>query len=1205
MNPELQPGLLVLHGNRAEWLAEAVFEWLLRHPLQPLEEEILLVQSNGVAEWLKTTLATHAGICAATRVELPARFLWRAYRQWLGHDAVPVQSALDKLPLTWRLMARLPALLPRPGFEPLAGFLRDGDAGRRLQLAQRLADLYDQYQVYRPDWLQAWAAGRDSLPRKPGQPAEPLPADQLWQALLWRELLAPLAESERAAIRPRLHQRFLDAVAAGAAPRAQVPRRVVLFGMTHLPLPTLQALAALSTRAQVVLAIPNPCRYHWADIIDGREGLQAGRRRHPLRQGLDLAAVALQDMHAHAHPLLAAWGRQGRDFVRQLDAFDDALAARQRFVLPRVDLFDDAPGDTLLQQVQARIRDLVPLHEHAALSAPPGLDAADRSIVFHVAHGAQREVEILHDQLLELLAHPPGGQPLQPRDVVVMVPDIDAFAPAIRAVFGQWPRGDARFIPFDIADLKDRAHDPLLVALEWLLRLPQQRCGLSELRDLLDVPAVAQRFGLAPEQLPRLVQWMEGAGVRWGLDAGHRAGLGLAACGEPNSGLFGLRRMLLGYAVGDAAAGRPGGDSGFQGIEPYPEVGGLEAALAGSLADLLAALLHWLDEARGPAAPATWAERGRALLAAFFDARHERERASLVAAHDALRAWLEPCAAAGFDDPVDLAVAREAWLGGIDEPSLGRRFRAGGVTFCTLMPMRAVPFEVVCLLGMNDGDYPRRGLRSDFDLMGRPGHQRPGDRSRRDDDRQLMLEAVLSARRVLHVSWAGRSARDNSEQPPSVLVSQLRDYLAAGWGAGVLTPRTTEHPLQPFSRRYFEAAALPPAAATGARPPALFTHAREWRAAHAAPALRADAAGSPDAPIAAPDADVPLTVAALVSFLKNPVKDYFRRRLAVVFDEQDAGAGDDEPFALAGLDEYALMQELVESMRRVVEAVPPPDPAALEALAVTQVDRLQRAGRLPLAGPGRRCAQALVHSLVPMLARWRALQASLPYAVPHQALHFVSGGLVLDDWLGGLRSPCPTGEGVDRPPAGPTTGQAAEPPVWLELVPGRLCIEAEARQPRARAERLIDAWVRTLAASAGGVAAGGMIVGRDACIHVRPWPRERAQPALAALMQAWREGHFGRNAPLPLAPRTAWARVQGVADVAAVYEGSAFAGGRRGEVEEACLARVFPDYAALCADGRFATLAQELFAPMAAWIASDVRVEPLAAAAAEPESDRD
>ncbi|MEY8879275.1 MAG: exodeoxyribonuclease V subunit gamma, partial [Leptothrix sp. (in: b-proteobacteria)] len=169
----ITPGLLILHGNRLERLCDAVFAWLRRAPLAPLEEEVFLVQSNGVAEWLKMTLAAQAGICAATRVELPGRFLWRAYRQVLGREAVPAQSPLDKLPLTWRLMALLPTLLDRPGFEPLAGFLGDDQASgaldRRLQLAERLADLYDQYQVYRSDWLGAWADGDDRLARLDGE----------------------------------------------------------------------------------------------------------------------------------------------------------------------------------------------------------------------------------------------------------------------------------------------------------------------------------------------------------------------------------------------------------------------------------------------------------------------------------------------------------------------------------------------------------------------------------------------------------------------------------------------------------------------------------------------------------------------------------------------------------------------------------------------------------------------------------------------------------------------------------------------------------------------------------------------------------------------------------------------------------------------------------------------------------------------------
>ena len=1190
MTSEIQPGLLVLHGNRAELLAEALFEWIRRNPLQPLEEEAFLVQSNGMAEWLKMALATQSGICAATRVELPGRFLWRAYRQVLGRDAVPARSKLDKLPLTWRLMQCLPEVSALPGFEPLAGFLRDGaDLDRRLQLAQRLADLYDQYQVYRSDWLAAWADGHDVLPKTAADVtanaaanAEPLSPDQRWQAALWRELLRPLTEPERAATRPQLQQRLLTALGHGAEPASPIARRVVLFGMTHVPMQTLEALAALSERCQVVLAIPNPCRYHWADIIQGRELLQMERRRQPLREGLDLAAVSLESMHAHAHPLLAAWGRQGRDFVRQLDAFDDALAAQQRFAGVKIDLFDDGPGDTLLAQVQARIRDLVPLAEHPDTPADP----ADRSIVFHIAHGAQREVEILHDQLLALLADGQvvstlNPESLTPKDIVVMVPDIAAFAPAIRSVFGQYPRGDARFIPFDIADLTERGNNPLLVALEWLLRLPLQRCRLTEVRDLLDVPAVAQRFGLSAVDVGLLARWMDDAGIRWGLNLDQRAALGLEACGDQNSWVFGLRRLLLGYASGDA---------GFMGIQPCAEVGGLEASIAGSLAAVVDALVLWWSQASSLATPAQWAERGRALIDAFLAPTDEGERLTVAALQGALGDWLEACETAGFDAPVSLAVAREAWLDGVDAPTLNRRFRAGGVTFCTLLPMRAIPFEVVCLLGMNDGDYPRSSPRSDFDLMGQPGQQRPGDRSRRDDDRQLMLEALLSARRVLYVSWTGRSARDNSAQPPSVLVSQLRDYLAAGWAGDVLGPRTTEHPLQPFSRRYFERQGVEGqdlAAAGGS----LFTHAREWRQAHVQPEGEGAATVAPAA--FEPDPNVPLTISALVAFLKNPVKDFFRRRLDVVFRDTDVEADDDEAFDVGGLDEYTLLDEAIQAIRLDPQAAG----AGLRDAVVEHVGRLHRAGRLPIAEPGRRSAQALVDTLLPMLERWQALQARHPRAAAKEPLHFEHDGLVLDDWLAGLRaSQAPAQEPPHDlpqnlpqalPQCPPEPAGTAAARVWLELMPSR--VGTDTKKPAPRIERLLAAWVRTLVASACGCPVQGVIVGRDATVTVAPWPAEDARAALRMLMETWREG---MTAPLPLACKTALAFVAGAADVAAVYEGSAYPrGAARGEVEEACLARMHPDYESLVADGRFTELAPRVYGPIVEWAGDHVSVE--------------
>jgi exodeoxyribonuclease V gamma subunit len=453
------------------------------------------------------------------------------------------------------------------------------------------------------------------------------------------------------------------------------------------------------------------------------------------------------------------------------------------------------------------------------------------------------------------------------------------------------------------------------------------------------------------------------------------------------------------------------------------------------------------------------------------------------------------------------------------------------------MPMRSIPFEVVCLLGMNDGDYPRSTTRSDFDLMGLPGQSRPGDRSRRDDDRQLMLEAVLSARRVLYISWTGRNARDNSELPPSVLVSQLRDHLQAGWSGPVLADRTIEHPLQPFSRRYFEGGAL-------------FTHAREWRAAHEG--RDGDAHAFVPVPL---ERTVPLSIDALLAFLRHPVREFFRRRLGVVFSDRDAVPEDEETFSLDGLEEYQLVRELIAD----------PGDGDVQALLSRRADALQRAGRLPIGALGERRQAELVQSVAPMLSRWREVLGT--YAAPAAKLpiRHEADGVVLEDWLDGLRS-----DGTRI--------------VWVALMPNRLL--AGGRPPTPRADQLMLAWVRALVAGAAGVPVAGVMVGRDASLIVEPVARAEAADQLDVLMAAWRAG---MAEPLPVALKTALAHVADPARASAAYEGSAHA---EGEVADTALARTYPDFEHLVADGRFATFAESLYGPLVTWIATSVQVVP-------------
>ena len=1142
MASPVTPGLLILHGNQLEQLRAALFGWLRDHPLAPLESEIVLVQSNGVAEWLKISLAEEIGVCAATRVALPARFLWEAYRAMLGRDRVPQRSPYDKAPLTWRLMRLLPLLLAQEVFAPLRHFLGDGDAERRLQLAERLSDLFDQYQVYRADWLDDWARGRNVLRSARGEPA-PLPADQLWQAALWRAIDDSLPEALRLTGRAFIHGTFVRAIEEGAAPVSKLPRRVVLFGISALPYQTLQAVAALSRHCQVLLAVPNPCQFYWGDIIDGHELLKARHRRQLPRGGIDRSDVPMEDMHTHSHPLLASWGRQGRDFVRMLDEFDSE--AQGRFDNLRVDLFSEGEGDTLLGQVQAAVRDLLPLAEHPHTAPEPD----DRSIEFHVAHSVQREVEVLHDQLLSWFAAAQES-PLRPRDVVVMVPDIDTFTAAIHAVFDQHKRSDPRFIPFEIGDVKDRSVKPLLVALEWLLRLPQQRCRQSEVRDLLDVPALAARFGLADADLPMLGKWIEGAAVRWGLDQQHRNGLGLGSAGEQNAWIFGVRRMLLGYASGAGAS--------FQGIEPYAEVGGLDAALAGSLAQLIETLLAWRASLAVERTPAEWGAQARALLAAFFEASEEADRLSISQLHDALQAWLETCDSAEFSEPVPLAVLREAWLGALDEPTLAHQFVSGGVTFCSLMPMRAVPFRVVCLLGMNDGDFPRRARQADFDLLTLPGMARPGDRSRRDDDRYLMLEAVLSARDKLYVSWVGRNVRDNSEQPASVLVSQLRDYLAAGWDLD-LGAMTTEHPLQPFSRRYFEAGGLS-------------TYAGEWRAAHAGAAIEDDSVLPPFEL----EADYRLKLGELANFVRQPARYFFRRRLGVWFADAAALGQDEEPFSFNALERYLLEDSLLDDEGEPEAQSAEPGKVQghvqgheVRAGLAARAARLAREGVLPIGLIGRKWQEQLVDALVPVRTAWLLLVARFPAQAAKLPIALRFDGVELDDWIDRLRA-------------------NHDETAWLMQISSKVLD----KKGGTRGDKLIGPWVRQLAAAASGHQVTGYLVARDAIVTMAPLEPERARVQLAALVALWRQN---LDQPLPVGCKTALAHLAG-GDARATYDGGFELSG---EVDDLCLARLWPDFAALAAGGEWAATAQALYGPLASWLDEHVAVTVLGKEAAD------
>jgi exodeoxyribonuclease V gamma subunit len=1160
---QLSTGFMVIHGNQPELLRQLLVRWFKAHPLAPLEDEVILVQSNGIAQWLKLAMAANTsnddeggcGIAASLDMLLPSRFTWTVYRAVLGSQAVPDASPFDKSLLVWRLMRLLPTLTHQAGFEPLHRFLEeDGDLRKRYQLAEKIADLFDQYQVYRADWLDAWAHGKDIILNGRGE-TRALESTHRWQPMLWRTLLEDVGSASQTS-RAAVHQRFLKANEGAEVCPTGLPRRVSVFGLSSLPRQSLEVLLAISRFTQVILCVHNPCEHYWANLLSEKDQARRVSGRHARKKNIP-DKLASEDLHLHAHPLLASWGKQGRDYIALLDELDEPDRYRAQFeqLGERIDLFQSLGQSTLLNQIQDDILNLRSAKDIKQAPWPAVNPALDSSIRFHIAHSTQREVEILHDQLLAAFN---ADKTLRPRDVIVMVPDVNEYAPHIAAVFDQIEKSDPRFIPFSISDQAKLHRAPIAFAVEFLLKVTESRLAVSDLLDLLDVPAVRQRFGIKTEDLPLLHQWIEQTNVRWGLNAEHRAQF-IHQQQEQNTWMYGLKRMLLGYAVGSDPTERE--NYHWHDIEPHGEVSGLSAALVGPLARLLIKLETLAETFATPATPAVWDERLQTLLQDFFQSSESEDAAILLQLQSSLSTWIDACQAARLIDEIPLSVIREHWLAQIDQASLAQRFMAGKLTFATLMPMRAIPFRMVCLLGMSDGEFPRSRPPVDFDLMARD--LRPGDRSRRDDDRYLFLEALLSARERLHISWIGRSIQDNSERPPSVLVSQLRDHIEACWQLSedaqqtkLLAALTVEHKLQAFNRDYF------------GKDPAnspLFTYAREWerREASASPEMDEAAAVTRLPP---PHFETPISLSQLVAFLKNPVQTFYRERLRIYYESDDLTSEDQEPFSLDSLGQWSLQNLLIQARLDALL-----NNSDQEDAVRSQLARIRRRGELPIGKMADLLEKDLVEPLDKMFASYETAQATWPTLLddlPFTYAHSVGEQII--SVQGRITHRYAAGEAHCR----------------IELNSSDLLDKQKYRR-----DKLFAAWVVHLASHLDGQSTTTIVVSKNGEVPIQPLDPKLAQQYFNTLIEAYVEG---LRAPLALAPKTAfaWLEKNGMPFVGALADCNqeAVSAARTkyedgykyiGEANQnAYLQRAFPSFECLWSNGRFTQLCHDLYAPL-------------------------
>ena len=855
------PTLRLITSCSQRRLLEALDENICSSPLSPLEKESIVILSNGMARWISMELATRVGISAGLEFSFPNDLLDRSFRSVLPEP----QSSLPftHSSLTWRIASQLPSMSQLNGFEQIAAYLGDGRDDRRLlQISRAVADCFDQYTIFRPEMVLAWDSGKEHN----------------WQAQLWRAINRDCRGSHRAELLRALHSH----VSNGEPPAGPLtlPRRVSLFGISYLPPFHLEALRLLSTYCDVTCYLLNPCGQYWGTIISGK--------RKSLITLQSTRSVEAEEYYETGNPLLSSLGTLGQEFfetlleygfeTEELDSSHEA--ARQNGA---------TTSTSLLSAIQ---NDILTLYDRPADSAKGIVPAGDRSLQIHSCHGMLREMEILYDNLLGLFDDLPD---LEPRHIVVMIPDIEAYAPYVSSVFGSRSSGRPP-LPHTIADRSIRRESLFVDAFLKILGVASRRFALHETLDLLETPAIMSRFHIDEDELVNIRTWLADCNVRWGFDADHRADLGFPRYAD-FSWQAGLDRLFLGYAMA------PDDNSAFSRILPYPSCSGRQADTLGKLTEFITAVQENRLRLKAPHTLPEWADilteiTDRMLLADTGDS------GGPLVVTKALNALREAATLHGFKQPLSLEAVRDHLTASVSGSGGGYGFMGGAVTFCAMLPMRSIPMRVVWLAGMNDGQFPRTERPPGFSLMS--GARRRGDRSLREEDRYLFLEALMAAEDRFCISYNGQNDRDNSILPPSVLVSELVDYATQGFvGPDGISPLSviTRHRLQGFSPLYFD----------GHDPEHLFSYDRE--SSQAVEARRVSGRSRRlfiDEPLQIDvGATIQIDLPQLARFLANPAAAFLEQRLHVAPFNPAEEPDDSEPFSLDALSRYTLSQELV------------------------------------------------------------------------------------------------------------------------------------------------------------------------------------------------------------------------------------------------------------------------------------------------------
>lgn len=836
-------------SNRTEHLLEHLATVIQSQPLRSVfDQEVFLIQSQGMERWLLQRLSDRFGVMANYEFLFPNKFFNQISMQVCAQQSLKPEH-FSRERLVWVVDAVLNDICNEElaEFGEVLRYLRNDNGKKRFQLAQQLTQLYDQYQIFRPFWMDP-----DSVPD-----FDVTVKRKHWTLQIWRRVLKRIETKQHIGqmwfnLMQKLHE-------SDAGQFQDLPPRISVFGIHSMPEAFVKVLQCLSKHIDVHIYITQPTKGYWADIRS-RSQTRLDQLIHRV-DGSDMAGLdtyAEQIDRASEHPLLSLLGQQGRDFHKLL-----LVTAQFHWEYDSTD--QDIEADTVLGSIQHAI-----LHN----IAQPPIKAADDSLQVVSCHSRLREVEVVKDAILRQLQHHPE---LELRDIAVMAPNITDYQPFIDAVF------DGVDMPYAIADKAPQLGNQVYATLMSILGLLPGRFAWSDVVDVMERPLIQSFLKISPTDVEQMVTWVERTHIRWGKSPEHRAAMGLPAL-SLNTWEAGMAQMMHGFAM--------------QGQSVSIECGQL--ALLEKLDYFVRECLFvWSEQASSPKTLTQWETWLSELTLQVFDAQHPL-----------VQELIQTFAQLKLDYPCPDMLRNEhdlsticAWLdNAISERKSTQGFMAGQLTFCSMLPMRSIPFEVVCVLGLNDGEFPRPEQHRSFDLMANDFQL--GDRSLRVDDRYQFLEVLLSARSHLHLSYVGQSQKKLQAIPPSVVVQELLDVLGVNAEQFVI-----QHPLQPFAKRYF----LPQSRVT--------TFAQHNVQIAQQIDEQSDAAAWVELPLSTSThhCDV-IELNDLMSFACHPQRWFMKERLGVRLNNVDSIIEPHEPFDIGSLERYQLNQIIFKRFLEGAEA---------------------------------------------------------------------------------------------------------------------------------------------------------------------------------------------------------------------------------------------------------------------------------------------